>query len=71
MQEGIAWLRRRGHRVNLRPLADVRNLAWLPPALLAAHFALRLLLSGLGMLFSWIFSLIRPEHPQATVGRAS
>eukprot|EP00887_Chlorella_sp_A99_P007731 scaffold20.g7731.t1 len=42
-QELVAALRRRGWRVNLRPLADMRNLFWLLLALLAAYWMLRAL----------------------------
>ena len=43
-QDAARWLRRRGWRVNLRPLADVRNLAWIPITLLLLRWALHALL---------------------------
>ena len=42
-QELLARARRRGFRVNLRPLADVRNLCWIPIAYFALLHGLRLL----------------------------
>lgn len=43
-QELLARARRRGWRINLRPLADVRNLAWIPIAYLLLSYGLRFLL---------------------------
>jgi hypothetical protein len=42
VQEALARLRRRGARINLRPLADLRNLAWTPVAYFVLYHALRL-----------------------------
>jgi hypothetical protein len=42
-QELLARMRRRGVRVDLRPLADVRNLAWIPILWLLALHTLRFL----------------------------
>lgn len=42
-QELLARLRRRGFRVNLRPLADMRTLAWIPVAWLLLSYGLRFL----------------------------
>ena len=63
VQEGLAWLRRRGARVNLRPLADARNLAWLPPAALAGYWALRLAAAALAAALSWLLSLLAAAAP--------
>lgn len=35
-------LRRRGRRINLRPLADLRNLFWLPVALALVYYTCKL-----------------------------
>ncbi|KAI3437911.1 hypothetical protein D9Q98_000356 [Chlorella vulgaris] len=43
LQELLARLRRRGRRVNLRPLADVRTLAWIPILWFLALHTLRFL----------------------------
>ncbi len=43
LQELALALRRRGLRVNLRPLADVRALFWVPVALFALYLSLKLL----------------------------
>ncbi|KAJ9510102.1 hypothetical protein QJQ45_015584 [Haematococcus lacustris] len=37
VQEGLYWLRRRGYRVSLRPLAEVQTLAWLLGAAFVAR----------------------------------
>ncbi|KAL4451949.1 hypothetical protein ABPG75_007611 [Micractinium tetrahymenae] len=42
VQELMARARRRGWRINLRPLADVRNLAWIPVAWFLLYHSLRL-----------------------------
>lgn len=44
LQELVGRARRRGWRVNLRPLADVRNLAWIPIAYLMLAYGLRFLI---------------------------
>lgn len=36
-------MRRRGWRINLRPLADIRNLAWIPIAWFLLYHSLRFL----------------------------
>lgn len=41
-QELLARARRRGWRINLRPLADVRNLAWIPVAWFLLYHGLRI-----------------------------
>ena len=67
--EGVAWLRRREWRVNLRPLADARNLAWLPPAALAGYWALRAAAAALAALLSWLLSLLAAAPPGSTAAR--
>jgi hypothetical protein len=42
VQEALARLRRRGARINLRPLGDLRNLAWIPIAYFVLYHAVRL-----------------------------
>lgn len=41
LQELLARARRRGFRINLRPLADVRNLCWIPIAYYVVLYGLR------------------------------
>lgn len=56
-------LRRRGSRVNLRPLADLRNLAWLPICWLLVYYIYR------GVAFVvWAFMAAAPQADVAFAG---
>jgi len=59
----LARARRRGWRVNLRPLADVRNLAWIPIAWFLLYHSLRFL--------AWLVAALASGASEAAHGGSS